>query len=37
MPQDGHVNIAAFGSQMWQRFCDALGASELLPIQIISV
>ena len=27
--QDGHVNIAAFGSQMWQRFCDALGASEL--------
>ena len=26
---DGHVNIAAFGSQMWQRFCDALGASEL--------
>ena len=27
--QDGHVNIAAFGNQMWQRFCDALGASEL--------
>ena len=27
--RDGHVNIAAFGSQMWQRFCDALGAKAL--------
>tara|TARA_B100000963_G_scaffold330155_1_gene320037 strand:+ start:1276 stop:2502 length:1227 start_codon:yes stop_codon:yes gene_type:complete len=26
---DGHVNIAAFGGQMWQRFCDALGAKAL--------
>ena len=27
--QDGYVNIAAFGSHMWQRFCDALGAKAL--------
>ncbi len=28
--KDGHVNIAAFGGQMWQRFCDALNAVNLL-------
>lgn len=28
--KDGHVNIAAFGGQMWQRFCDALNAQALL-------
>ncbi|NCF44036.1 MAG: CoA transferase [Proteobacteria bacterium] len=28
--RDGHVNIAAFGSQMWRRFCDALNAVDLL-------
>jgi len=28
--KDGHVNIAAFGGQMWQRFCDALHAQTLL-------
>ena len=28
--KDGHVNIAAFGGQMWQRFCDALNAKALL-------
>jgi len=28
--KDGHVNIAAFGGQMWQRFCDALNAAVLL-------
>ena len=28
--KDGHVNIAAFGGQMWQRFCDALHAQALL-------
>ena len=28
--KDGHVNIAAFGGQMWQRFCDALNATALL-------
>jgi crotonobetainyl-CoA:carnitine CoA-transferase CaiB-like acyl-CoA transferase len=27
--RDGYVNIAAFGSHMWQRFCDALGAEAL--------
>ena len=32
--QDGHVNIAAFGSQMWQRYRDALGTSELLPSRL---
>jgi crotonobetainyl-CoA:carnitine CoA-transferase CaiB-like acyl-CoA transferase len=26
---DGYVNIAAFGDQMWRRFCDALGAEAL--------
>ncbi len=26
---DGHVNLAAFGDVMWQRFCDALEAREL--------
>jgi len=28
--KDGHVNIAAFGGQMWRRFCDALNAVNLL-------
>ena len=28
--KDGFVNIAAFGDVMWKRFCDALGAKELL-------
>ena len=27
--KDGFVNIAAFGGQMWQRFCGALGATAL--------
>ena len=27
--KDGFVNIAAFGGQMWQRFCDALNATAL--------
>jgi crotonobetainyl-CoA:carnitine CoA-transferase CaiB-like acyl-CoA transferase len=27
--QDGYVNIAAFGGQMWRRFCEALNASSL--------
>ena len=27
---DGHINIAAFGSQMWLRFCEALEAQSLL-------
>ena len=27
--KDGHVNIAAFGEVMWQRFCDALDAQDL--------
>ena len=27
---DGHINIAAFGSQMWHRFCEALKAQSLL-------
>ena len=27
--KDGHVNIAAFGGQMWQRFCVALNAQAL--------
>ena len=26
---DGFVNIAAFGGQMWRRFCDALNATAL--------
>jgi formyl-CoA transferase len=24
--RDGHINIAVFGSKIWERFCDALGA-----------
>jgi len=28
--RDGWVNLAAFGEIMWQRFCDALGATALL-------
>ena len=28
--QDGYVNLAAFGDVMWQRFCEALDAQELL-------
>ena len=28
--KDGYVNIAAFGGQMWQRFCAALDAQDLL-------
>ena len=32
---DGFVNIAAFGGQMWQRFCDALNATALLSILTI--
>ena len=27
--QDGFVNIAAFGGQMWQRFCQAMNATAL--------
>lgn len=27
--KDGYVNIAAFGGQMWQRFCEALNAAAL--------
>ena len=27
---DGHINIAAFGSQMWRRFCEALNAQSLM-------
>ena len=27
---DGHINIAAFGSQMWHRFCEALKAQSLM-------
>lgn len=26
---DGHINIAAFGSHMWRRFCEALNAQAL--------
>ncbi len=26
---NGHVNLAAFGDVMWQRFCEALGADAL--------
>ena len=29
LASDGHVNIAAFGDVMWQRFCDALEAKDL--------
>ena len=28
--KDGYVNLAAFGEVMWKRFCEALGADELL-------
>ncbi len=28
--KDGYVNIAAFGGQMWRRFCAALDAQDLL-------
>jgi formyl-CoA transferase len=27
---DGHINIAASGGALWTRFCEALGAPELL-------
>jgi len=27
---DGHINIAASGDQLWTRFCEATGATELL-------
>src|SRR5256714_8233697 len=27
---DGHINIAASGDQLWRRFCEAAGATELL-------
>ena len=27
--KNGYVNIAAFGGQMWQRFCQALNATSL--------
>ena len=27
---DGHINIAAAGQGLWQRFCTAVGAAELL-------
>ncbi len=26
--KDGHINIAVFGSKIWERFCNALGAPE---------
>jgi formyl-CoA transferase len=26
--RDGHINIAVFGSKIWERFCGALGAPE---------
>jgi crotonobetainyl-CoA:carnitine CoA-transferase CaiB-like acyl-CoA transferase len=26
--RDGHMNIAVFGSKIWERFCDILGAPE---------
>jgi formyl-CoA transferase len=26
--KDGHINIAVFGSKIWERFCEALGAPE---------
>ncbi len=26
--RDGHINIAVFGSKIWERFCEALGAPE---------
>src|SRR2546423_2438377 len=27
---DGHINIAASGDQLWRRFCEAAGATELV-------
>src|SRR5688500_14517549 len=27
---DGYINVAAAGESLWQRFCDAAGAQELL-------
>ena len=27
---DGHINIAASGEHLWKRFCEAIGAPELL-------
>jgi len=27
---DGHINIAASGDRLWKRFCEALGAPDLL-------
>jgi crotonobetainyl-CoA:carnitine CoA-transferase CaiB-like acyl-CoA transferase len=27
---DGHINIAATGQKMWERFCNTLGAPELI-------
>jgi crotonobetainyl-CoA:carnitine CoA-transferase CaiB-like acyl-CoA transferase len=27
---DGHINIAASGDQLWKRFCEAAGATDLL-------
>ncbi len=27
---DGHINIAATGQKIWERFCQALGAPELI-------
>ncbi len=26
--KDGHINIAVFGTKIWERFCNALGAPE---------
>jgi crotonobetainyl-CoA:carnitine CoA-transferase CaiB-like acyl-CoA transferase len=26
--KDGHINIAVFGTKIWERFCQALGAPE---------
>ncbi len=28
--RDGYINIAVFGSKIWERFCDILGAPEWL-------
>jgi crotonobetainyl-CoA:carnitine CoA-transferase CaiB-like acyl-CoA transferase len=27
---DGHINIASAGSRIWQRFCEAAGAKDLM-------
>ena len=27
---DGHINIAASGDQLWKRFCEAAGATDLI-------